>query len=89
MNDLVERDLVPELLPIARCRALLGDDAWQLSDDDVDAMRPHALAMAHELIDVFLHQPSIGVAELRPARHAKAARRRSGRESGRLSTERN
>ncbi len=62
MNDLLERDLVPGLLPITRCRALLGDEARQLSDEDIDAMRRHAHALAHTLINDFLHQPSAGKA---------------------------
>jgi hypothetical protein len=56
MDDLVERDESRDLLPIERCRELLGDEALGLTEDDLDAIRRHAHAMAHTLIDVFLHQ---------------------------------
>ena len=56
MDDLVEHDLVPEPISIARCRQLLGDEARELSDEDIDALRRHATTMAHTLIEVFLRQ---------------------------------
>ena len=56
MDDLIERDLVPEPISLARCRQLLADEARELSDEDIDALRRHAHAMAHTLIDVFLHE---------------------------------
>ena len=39
---------------MARCRELLGDEALDLSDEDVDAIRRHADAMAHVLVEIFL-----------------------------------
>jgi hypothetical protein len=56
MDDLIERDPVPELISIARCRQLLGDEAGGLSDDDIDALRRHVHALAHTLIEVFLQR---------------------------------
>ena len=56
MDDLVERDDSRDLLPIQRCRELLGDEAVGLTENELDAIRRHAHAMAHTLIDVFLHQ---------------------------------
>jgi hypothetical protein len=56
MDDLVEHDFVPEPISIARCRQLLGDEARELSDEDIDALRTHAHAMAHTLIEVLLQQ---------------------------------
>ena len=56
MDDLVERTDARDLLPIQRCRLLLGDEAIGLTDDDIDAIRRHAQAMAHTLVEVFLHQ---------------------------------
>lgn len=56
MDDLVEHDLVPEPISIARCRQPLGDEARELSDEDIDALRRHATTMAHTLIEVFLRQ---------------------------------
>ena len=43
-----------DAIPIARCRELLGDEALGTSDADVDAIRQHAHAMAHVLIEIFL-----------------------------------
>ena len=56
MDDLVERNDARDLLPLQRCRLLLGDEAIGLTDDDIDAIRRHAQAMAHTLVEVFLHQ---------------------------------
>jgi hypothetical protein len=52
--DAIEPDSIPELISIARARALLGDEAVELSDDDVDTIRRHVHAMAQVLIDAFL-----------------------------------
>ena len=56
MDDRFERDLIPELIPIARCRELLGDEARALSDEDIDTIRRHAHAMASLLVEVFQQQ---------------------------------
>jgi hypothetical protein len=56
MDDLVERDDAREVLPIPRCRQLLGDDAIGLTDADIDVIRRHVHAMAHTLLEVFLQQ---------------------------------
>jgi hypothetical protein len=56
MDDRFEADLIPELIPIARCRELLGDEARELSDKDVDVIRKHARAMAHLLVEIFEQQ---------------------------------
>ena len=53
MDDILEREALPDAISIARCRELLGDEALALSDDDVDAVRRHAHAMAHLLIEIF------------------------------------
>lgn len=44
---------------IARCRALLGEDAEQLSDDEIDRIRRHADAIAHVIVDLYLEQRSV------------------------------
>lgn len=54
MDDRREHELVPERVAIARYRALFGDEARDLSDEDIEAIRRNARAMAHTLIDVFL-----------------------------------
>jgi hypothetical protein len=41
---------------IARCRELLGQEADGLSDREVDQVRRHADAIAHVIIDMYLHE---------------------------------
>jgi hypothetical protein len=65
MDDPSEQDDGSDLLPIERCRQLLGDEAIDVADEDIEAIRRHAHALAHTLIEVFLNQPSPGDAELR------------------------
>lgn len=56
MDDLVEQDDARELVPIPRCRELLGDEAIGLTDDDLDNFRRHAHVMARTLVEIFLQQ---------------------------------
>jgi hypothetical protein len=51
-----EHDVNSEPISIARCREILGDEAADLSDAEVDQIRRRADAMAHVIIDVFLEQ---------------------------------
>ena len=37
-------------IPLWRCRELLGEEALDLSDEEVDRVRRHAAAMAHVLL---------------------------------------
>jgi hypothetical protein len=60
MPDSNETELVPERVTITRCRELLGEEALELSDEDVDVIRRHVHAMAHTLIEVFLRQQDHG-----------------------------
>lgn len=60
MDDQRENELVPERVAIARYRELLGDEASDLSNEDIEAIRRHARAMAHTLIEVFLQQRDRG-----------------------------
>jgi hypothetical protein len=39
---------------LARCRELLGDEAAEMSDEQLDAIRRHAQAMAIVLVELFL-----------------------------------
>lgn len=57
MDDLLERDLLRVPIPLARCRELLGDEALELANDEIEGIRSHAHAMAHTLIEIFLQQP--------------------------------
>ena len=54
MDDIT--DLAPdcERASLARCRELLGDEAAELSDEQLDAIRQHAQAMANVLLELFL-----------------------------------
>jgi hypothetical protein len=54
MADLNEREYVPEAIPIARCRELLGDEAEALTDREVALIRAHAETMAHIVVEVYL-----------------------------------
>ena len=47
-------DVVSEAISIARCRELLGDEADDLSDHEVDLIRQHADAMARVIVEMFL-----------------------------------
>lgn len=60
LDDQRENELVPERVAIARYRDLLGDEAIDLSDEDIEAVRQHARAMVHPLIEVFLQQRDCG-----------------------------
>jgi hypothetical protein len=49
-------EIASELISIARCRELLGDEADGLSDHEVDLIRQHADAMAHVIVEMFLER---------------------------------
>jgi hypothetical protein len=46
------------VVPLARCRELLGDEAAGVSDEELDRVRRHAAAMAHVLVLAFLEDRS-------------------------------
>ena len=43
-------------ISIERCREVLGDEAIELSDDDVDRIRRCADALAQAMIEMFLDE---------------------------------
>ena len=47
-------DIASELISIARCQELLGDEADGLSNHEVDLIRQHAHTMAHIIVEMFL-----------------------------------
>lgn len=51
-----DHDVHSEPISIARCRELLGAEANDLSDVEVDQMRRHADVMAHVVVEIFLEQ---------------------------------
>jgi hypothetical protein len=54
MDDIIDREAESEETSFARCRELLGDEAAELSDEQLDAIRQHAHAMANVLVELFL-----------------------------------
>lgn len=60
MDDMVEPRGARDVLPIPRCRELLGDDAINLTDAEIEEMRRHAHVLAHILLEVFLQPPRSG-----------------------------
>jgi hypothetical protein len=53
-----EDDVSPDRISIARCREILGSEADELSDADVEQICRHADLMAHVVIEMFLDQHS-------------------------------
>ena len=52
--DFVDRgDDRPELISIARCHELLGDEADTLTDQDIELICRHADTMAQVVVEVF------------------------------------
>jgi hypothetical protein len=43
----------PEPISITRCRELLGDDADEMTDDDVERVRRHAETMAAIVVELY------------------------------------
>jgi hypothetical protein len=60
MDDMVEPHDPQDLLPIPRCRQLLGDEAIDLTDAEIEEMRRHAHVLAHTLLEVFLQHRASG-----------------------------
>lgn len=58
MDDIIDVEADSERPSLADCRELLGDEAAELSDDQLDAIRQHAQAMAHVLVEIFLSADS-------------------------------
>jgi hypothetical protein len=54
MDDITELEADSERKSLARCRELLGDEAAEMSDEQLDATRQHAQAMAIVLVELFL-----------------------------------
>ena len=51
-----DHDVRSEPISIARCRELLGHEADDLSDVEVDQIRRQADVMAHVVVEIFLEQ---------------------------------
>lgn len=54
MEEIFQTAVPSEELSIERCRELLGDEAAELCDDDVDRMRRCADVVAQAVIEMFL-----------------------------------
>ena len=48
------------VLPLARCRELLGDEAAGVSDEELERVRRHADALAHVMIEIAADRHSQG-----------------------------
>ena len=53
MEFVTRADDRPEPISIARCRALLGEDADEMTDDDVERVRRHAETMAAIVVELY------------------------------------
>jgi len=53
MEYVKQADPRPEPISIARCRELLGEDAEDMSDDDVERVRRHAETMAAIVVELY------------------------------------
>ena len=49
-----------DVLPLARCRELLGEEAAGVSDEELARVRRHADALAHVLIEIAVDRHSQG-----------------------------
>jgi hypothetical protein len=58
MDDIIDREAESDETSLARCRELLGDEAGKVSDEQLDAIRQHAQAMAIVLVELFLTENS-------------------------------
>ena len=56
MEHLHGAEVMLDVTVVARCRALLGDEAEGLSDREVDRIRQHAETMARLIVEIFLEQ---------------------------------
>jgi hypothetical protein len=54
MGNITDLEADTERNDLAQCRELLDDEAAELSDEQVEAIRQHAQAMAHVLVEIFL-----------------------------------
>lgn len=58
MDDIIDRQAESEETSLSRCRELLGEAAAEMSDEQLDAIRQHAQAMANVLVELFLTEKS-------------------------------
>lgn len=56
MDEIIPADETNDEISIERCRELLGDEAVDLCDDEVDRIRHSADTVAQALIEMFLDE---------------------------------
>ena len=56
MDEIFPADAPNDELSIDRCRELLGDEAENLCDDEIDRIRRCANTMARVLVEMFLDE---------------------------------
>lgn len=54
MDDIIDREAESGEMSLERCRELLGEEAAEMSDEQLDAIRRHAQAMAIVMVELFL-----------------------------------
>ena len=56
MDEILSADVPTDELSIDRCRELLGDEAADLDDDEIDRIRRYADTVARVVIEMFLDE---------------------------------
>ena len=56
MDEIIPAADTSDEISIERCRELLGDDAIELTDDEVDRISHCAHTVAHAVIEMFLDE---------------------------------
>jgi hypothetical protein len=56
MDEILSADVPTDELSIDRCRELLGDEAADLDDDEIDRIRHYADTVARVVIEMFLDE---------------------------------
>ena len=56
MDEILSADVPTDELSIDRCRQLLGDEAANLDDDEIDRIRRCADTLARVVIELFLEE---------------------------------
>jgi hypothetical protein len=56
MDEILSADVPTDKLSIDRCRELLGDEAVDLCDDEIERIRSRADTVARVVIEIFLDE---------------------------------
>jgi hypothetical protein len=61
MDETVSADVQTDELSIDRCREMLGDEAADMDDDEIDRIRRCADTMARVVIELFLEEKRLTI----------------------------